>query len=93
MKYDDWVNNDTEKKLIPLYVVILIFSWQLIDSSMIFNLLQIDKKKSKSPEKNVNLQKTQVEVDMLSSPSTHSIGQRVKAVYLVVTTACNTHVY
>ena len=93
MKYDDWVNNDTEKKLIPLYVVILIFSWQLIYSSMIFNLLQIDKKKSKSPEKNVNLQKTQVEVDMLSSPSTHSIGQRVKAVYLVVTTACNTHVY
>ena len=93
MKYDDWVNNDTEKKLIPLYVVILIFSWQLIDSSMIFNLLQIDKKKSKSPEKNVNLQKTQVEVDMLSSPSTHSIGQGVKAVYLVVTTACNTHVY
>ena len=63
MKYDDWVNNDTEKKLIPLYVVILIFSWQLIYSSMIFNLLQIDKKKSKSPEKNVNLQKTQVEVD------------------------------
>ena len=93
MKYDDWVNNDTEKKLIPLYVVILIFSWQLIYSSLIFNLLQIDKKKSKSPEKNVNLQKTQVEVDMLSSPSTHSIGQRVKAVYLVVTTACNTHVY
>ena len=93
MKYDDWVNNDTEKKLIPLYVVILIFSWQLIDSSMIFNLLQIDKKKSKSPEKNVNLQKTQVEVDMLSSPSTHSIEQGVKAVYLVVTTACNTHVY
>ena len=60
---------------------------------LIINLLQIDKKKSKSPEKNVNLQKTQVEVDMLSSPSTHSIGQRVKAVYLVVTTACNTHVY
>ena len=60
---------------------------------MIFNLLQIDKKKSKSPEKNVNLQKTQVEVDMLSSPSTHSIEQGVKAVYLVVTTACNTHVY
>ena len=93
MKYDDWVNNDTEKKLIPLYVVILIFSWQLIDSSIIFNLLQIDKKKSKSPEKNVNLQKTQVEVDTPSSPSTHSIGQEVKAVYLVVTTACNTHVY
>ena len=63
MKYDDWVNNDTEKKLIPSYVVIFIFSWQLIYSSMIFNLLQIDKKKSKSPEKNVNLQKTQVEVD------------------------------
>ncbi|CAH3148476.1 unnamed protein product [Pocillopora meandrina] len=53
----------------------------------------IDKKKSKSPEKNVNLQKTQVEVDTPSSQSTHSIGQEVKAVYLVVTTACNTHVY
>lgn len=65
---------------------------------MFLNLLQIDEKESKSPEKNINKgENAKFGVDLPPNPSTPVSYKNfyvfVKyVVYVVVTTSCNTHV-